>query len=58
MIGIFFFIILSSVGTVAAPVFIQKIIDDVINPGIKFGFDKVENTFIEAITNYNSSMTV
>ena len=49
MIGIFFFIILSSVGTVAAPVFIQKIIDDVINPGIKFGFDKVENTFIQLL---------
>ena len=49
MIWIFFFIILSSVGSVAAPVFIQKIIDDVINPGIKFGFDKVENTFIQLL---------
>lgn len=38
------FIILSAIGSISASVFIQKVIDDVINPGIINGFTTVEPT--------------
>lgn len=39
-------IILSGIGSLAASVFMQQIIDKVIEPGIKTSFDEVKDTFI------------
>ena len=43
-------LILSSIGGASASFFIQRIIDDVIYPGLNFGFDSVKSTLINLLS--------
>lgn len=42
-------IVLTAIGSLAASVFMQKVVDDVIYKGIQFGYDSVSNTLIKLI---------